>query len=86
MQEHIHEWQGYNFDDLRVKRILSLTRIELEKSRLMSAVGQYTNHDKTITRFPMLSKVAGALDYIDYASLAFTFGRRIFKIFRRKKR
>lgn len=79
-------WKGYTLDEIRVKRIVGLTRIELEKAKLMSATQHFTNSDKRMSASPILSKISNALDYVDYASLAFTFGKRILRIFRRGKK
>lgn len=85
MEPNDKPWEGYTLDELRVKRIVCLTRIELEKAKLMSATQHITNIDKRIASMPVLSKLTTALEYFDYASLAFSFGKRIFRIFRRKK-
>lgn len=85
MDKPVNEWQGYTLEEIRMRRIVCMTRIELEKAKLLSVTSQYTNPKKRTASMPLLSKLTSALDYFDYASIAFTFGKRIFRLFRRKK-
>lgn len=78
-------WKGYTLDEIRMRRIISSTRIELEKAKMAAATQQYTGKDKLSFSSPILSKLTNALDYLDYATLAFTIGKKVFKLFRKKK-
>lgn len=78
-------WKGYTLDEIRMRRIISSTRIELEKAKMAAATQQYTIKDKQFFSSPIVNKLTSALDYLDYASLAFTIGKRVFKLFRRRK-
>ncbi|MDE6692767.1 MAG: hypothetical protein K2K05_05215 [Muribaculaceae bacterium] len=78
-------WKGYTLDEIRMRRIISTTRIELEKAKMASVTQQYTMKDKKFFSSPLVSKLTGALDYLDYASLAYTIVKRVFKLFRKRK-
>lgn len=87
MDSTIHkDWKGYTLDEIRVKRIMCLTRIELEKSKFMTATQSYTNVGNRISSVPIVGKIYSALDYLDYASLAFNIVKKVMRIFRRRKK
>lgn len=87
MENNTANWKGYTLDEIRMKRIISATRIELEKAKMAAATQQFTgSKDRKFISSPIVSKLTSALDYIDYASLAFTIGKRVFKLFKRRKR
>ncbi len=79
------QWKGYTLDEIRMRMIINLTRMELEKAKLSSLTEGYVNPQKKFLSSPIMSKIYGALDYFDYASLAFSLGKRVFKLFRKKK-
>lgn len=81
-----NDWKGYTLDEIRVKRIMCLTRIELEKSKLLSATQNYTNIGNRTSTVPLIGKIYNALDYLDYASLAFSLVRKVMRIFRHRKK
>lgn len=85
MENSTSPWKGYTLDEIRMRRIISATRIELEKAKMASATQRYTNKDKQFFSSPIVSKLTSALDYLDYASLAYSIGKRVFKLFRKKK-
>ncbi len=80
------QWKGYTLDEIRMRRIISSTRIELEKAKMAATTQQYTSKDNRLFASPIVNKLTNALDYLDYASLAYTIGKRVFKIFRKKKK
>lgn len=86
MEKPALQWRGYTLDEIRMRRIISATRIELEKAKMTAATQQYTIKDKQFFSSPIVNKLTSALDYLDYASLAFTIGKRVFKLFRRKRK
>lgn len=79
-------WKGYTLDEIRMRRIISSTRIELEKAKMAATTQQYTSKDNRLFASPIVNKLTNALDYLDYASLAYTIGKRVFKLFRKKKK
>lgn len=80
------EWKGYTLDEIRIRRIMCLTRIELERSKLMTATQSYTNVGSRLSSVPIVGKLYSALDYIDYATLAFNIVKKAMKIFRHRKK
>lgn len=78
-------WKGYTLDEIRMRRIISSTRIELEKAKMAAVTQQYTMKDKKFFSSPLVSKLTGALDYLDYATLAYTIVKRVFKLFKKRK-
>lgn len=79
-------WKGYSLEEIRMRRLIGLTHIELQKASLANATQHLTHPQKGLISSPIISKIAGALDYVDYAILAYNIARKALKIFRRKKR
>ncbi|MCM1451529.1 MAG: hypothetical protein NC102_04685 [Clostridium sp.] len=76
-----YEWKGYSYNELRLQTLLMRTRIDLNKSMMMSRGQMFMQKkSKPVT---MLGRMLGALDYLDYGVLAYKLGRTIFKLFRR---
>ncbi len=86
MENQTTPWKGYTLDEIRMHRIISSTRIELEKAKMAAATQQYTSKENRFVSSPIVSKLTNALDYLDYASLAYTIGKRVFKLFRKRKK
>lgn len=75
------EWQGYTLDQLRFRRMVAMAKAEIGKSHLEAQAKQMAGG--SLMKSPMLSKLAGALSYIDYAMLAFRLGRTLFRVFKK---
>ncbi len=78
-------WRGYTLDELRFRRVLSMTKLELQKE---SVAQQFSNMRKGCTAdgaAGMLSRMLGAFNYFEYAIFAFTVGRKLMRLFRRSK-
>lgn len=86
MENNTATWKGYTLDEIRMKRIVSATRIELEKAKIAAATQQFTGNGTRFVSSPIVNKLTSALDYLDYASLAFTIGKRVFKLFKGRKK
>lgn len=80
------QWKGYTFDELRMMRLVNLTRLEMEKAKLAHVTKSVTDKTQWLGNKPILKKITGALDYVDYAMIAYSVGRRLIKIFRHKKK
>ena len=82
-------WKGYSIDELRYQRALATIKCELEKDKLKSAFATIKQGGLPMAfggnRSGLLSRVLGALDIADYSLIAFKLGRRIYKLFNRKK-
>ncbi|MCC8176165.1 MAG: hypothetical protein LUC85_07830 [Bacteroidales bacterium] len=79
------KWKGYTIDELRYRQALTAVAIEVEKDRLAAQAGRYIPGvgGSKLTTGSVLSKIWGALSYVDYAVIAFTVLRK-FMGFRRK--
>lgn len=78
-------WRGYTFDELRFQRVLSMTRLELQKESLAQQFDNLRNGRSTDGSAGWMTKLFGAFNYIDYAVFALTIGRKLVRLFRRKK-
>lgn len=77
------EWNGYSLDELRFRRMLSLAKFELGKASLVSQVQAMTK--SRAAAGSIFAKLTGALNYADYAILAFRFGKNLLRVFRRRR-
>ena len=80
-------WKGYTLQELRINRIITETRIEIAKAKLLNDSHTLRSKSKPSSFAPPLfKKFLGALDYADYMVLAFSIGRKEVKLLGRKKR
>lgn len=77
------QWNGYTLEELRFRRMLSLAKFELGKTSLASEMHSLTSG--RVVRDSLFSKIFGALNYADYAILAFRLCRNMLHIFRRRR-
>ncbi|MCC8114229.1 MAG: hypothetical protein LIP03_09615 [Bacteroidales bacterium] len=77
------QWRGYNFDDLRFNRVLSLTRIELEKHKIANDYQALMGNNGRA--YPLFSRLSSAISYADYILIAFKLTRRVLRMFSKKK-
>lgn len=79
-------WKGLSLDEIRYQRALTEIRIEISKEKLKaSAQGLTPNSSKGFKSKSILSKMLGALSWIDYGVMAITIGSKLRKILKRKK-
>lgn len=79
------EWKGYTLSQLEYRRALTLARIEMQKeqfSRDYSRV-RMGNFSMEPSGF---SRALGAMNYLDYAIMAFKVIKKIVPLFRRNRR
>lgn len=69
-------WNGYTYDELMYQRVLVKTRIEIEKYRLGNATESF-RRDNALLNGSLLSRVFGAVSWVEYAVLAFRVFRRV---------
>lgn len=80
-------WKGYTLEELRLQRIVTETKIEIVKAKLYKEGSQLKeNSIPAPFASPLFKKLIGALDYADYMVMAFSIGRRVMKLIRRKKK
>lgn len=74
------KWRGYTLDELRYRRALTSVAVEIEKDRmaraLSGAVPNVLRGGRGSRRF-MLSKIFGALSYMDYLVLGWRLLRKL---------
>ena len=75
------EWGGYTYEQLKFQILLTQTRIEFNKNMMLAQSQQMMQ--KKAHSASMLTRMLGALDYIDYGVMEFNLGRRLFRIFRK---
>ena len=79
-------WKGLSLDEIRYQRALTEIRIEISKEKLKtSAQGLTPNSIKGFKSKSILSKMLGALSWIDYGVMAITIGSKLRKILNRNK-
>lgn len=77
------EWKGYTLDELKFRRLLSMTKLEIEKN----SIAQHFDNmraGRLAKGQGWLTKVTGALNYLDYAAIGFTVVRKLIRIFKKK--
>lgn len=81
------KWKGYTLEELRLQRIVTETKIEIVKAK-MHKEGSQLKENSIPAPFasPLFKKLIGALDYADYMVMAFSIGRKVMKLIRRKKK
>ena len=77
------QWRGYTLDEIRFQRMLTIMRIEIRRQDMIKQVEPYTSGNRIAGT--LFGRIAGALNFMDYAMLAITVGRRLYSIFHRKK-
>ena len=75
-------WEGYTLEQLRFRRMVAMAKAEIGRSQMEAMARQMTGG--SLIKSPMVSKLAGALSYVDYAMLAYRLGRTVFRAFRKK--
>lgn len=86
LEQHDENWRGYTLDELRYRRAYVKVKLELEKDALFHKSGDMVKNGKMLPASTMsrniFGKVMGALNYFDYAFLAYKVGSRLLKITR----
>lgn len=78
-------WRGYNLDELRYRRALTEVAIEIERDRISQSISNAVPNalKGRSSGTSMMSRVFGALNYVDYAVLGWKLIKMI-KGLRRK--
>ncbi len=77
-------WKGYNLDELRYARMIALTRIEIERSKLYDAA-ESTRESLPIVGSSSISSVFRSISKLEYAIIAFKLFRKLSPLFKKKK-
>lgn len=78
------DWKGYSIDEIRLRRMVNLAKMEIDKHKIAQITSPLVNKTKATANSPIWHKLLGALDFVDYAVLAFSLGSKVFKLFRRR--
>ena len=81
-------WKGLSLDEIRYQRALTEIRIEISKEKLKTSAQGLTPNSIKGFKFKsksILSKMLGALSWIDYGVMAITIGSKLRKILNRNK-
>lgn len=97
--EQYQPFKGYTLEELRYQRALTALKKDFSKAKLLRNVDslRHTNplvsknkHGLIPDRFGSLaSKVLSGLSYLDYAKMGFSLfssGRKVYSLFKRKKK
>lgn len=76
-----NDWKGYTLDEIRFQRLVALAKAEIGKTYMTSQVKNMTSSH--LIKSPMVSKLAGALNYFDYAMLAYRLIRSLSRTFKK---
>lgn len=83
MPHNSENWNGYTLDELRYQRALTSARLEIEKEKLMQGINSMRSGLPSFSSGnSILAKIAGSLNYIDYAVLAFRLFKTVSKAVR----
>ncbi len=81
LPQHDVNWKGYTIDEIRYQRAFTLARLEIEKARIFNATQNIYKGVERQTSTGIVGRLLSSLSYLDYAVIAFKFGRRILNIF-----
>lgn len=84
MKNELEEWKGYTMRELQMHKAINLVRLEVEKERVMQhlegmrsgAAGNISSY--LFRNFGSISRTIGII------GSAFTIGRKVYGLFRRK--
>lgn len=78
------DWKGYSLEELRYARVITLTRIEIEKSKLLDATAA-TRESLPIIGSSSVGTLFKSISKIEYFIIAFKLFRKIAPLFKKKK-
>ncbi|MDE5567856.1 MAG: hypothetical protein K2J12_05380 [Muribaculaceae bacterium] len=78
-------WQGYTLEELQYARMIALTRIEIEKSKLMDVAESTRSNLPIIGTASSMGSVFKSISKLEYIIIAFKLFRKIAPLFKKKK-
>lgn len=83
-----NHFRGFTLHEIRLRRAFILMKEQIDRdeitlkarSIMQSAGGQIARFSP---RSGVVAKIAGSLDYFDYAYIAYTLGSKVFKLIKR---
>lgn len=81
-------WNGYTLEELRGQRTLTAAQIMIEQHRLKHRIDllKQSFSEQGRSRKTIAGRIMASLTIMDWAVLAFSVGRRVLPLLRRKKR
>lgn len=76
-----NDWKGYTLEQIRFQRLVALAKAEIGKTYMTTQVKDMTSGH--LIKSPMVTKIAGALNYFDYAMLAYRLFRSLSRTFKK---
>ena len=85
-KEEAVEWSGLTLEQMQMRRALVQARMEIQKFKLNAELERYKQKAPFIGgNTSVVSRLAGAFTWAEYAFFAFRLFRLVSPIFRRKK-
>lgn len=78
-------WKGYSLEELRFQRMLALTRIEVERSKLLDAA-EDTRRNLPVVGSATASTLFSSISKVEYIILAIRLFRKLAPLFRKNNR
>lgn len=77
-------WRGYTLEELRYQRMLALTRVEIEKAKLLDAT-ETTRESLPIIGSSSAGTLFKSISKLEYLFIAIRLFRKIAPLFRKKR-
>lgn len=78
-------WRGYSLEELQYERVITLARIEIEKSKLADAAECTRSELPIIGSSSSLSTALRSISKLEYLLIAIKLFRKIAPLFKKKK-
>ena len=78
-------WKGYTLEELQYARMIALTRIEIEKSKLADAAETTRSAIPFVGSASSMSTIFKSVSKLEYLVIAFKLFRKIAPLFKKKK-
>lgn len=80
------DWHGMTLDEIRMRRIVVQTRMEIEKYRMGAGIESARQGTPLLGSDGIVGRLARVFSIAEYAFMAFKLVRLISPVFRKKKR
>lgn len=76
-------WRGYTLDELRYERVIALTRIEIEKAKLLDSA-ESTRDSLPIIGNTSATSIFKSISKLEYLIMAFKLYHKLSPLFKKK--
>lgn len=77
------QWKGYSWDELKFRRLVARTKLEIAKANLVGQYQQMLSSENTGSR--LLSRMGSYVEYATAAFQAYKWGKSLWQLFRSKQ-